>query len=161
VEQALRRNAIRPELLTFEVAEVVLLEDPDGIVSRLERLKELGVRITLDDFGSGYFSQTAQRKFPFDAIKIGRRFTAHGESSKRARSLTQAFVDLGTTLGLSTLADSLDDEVHISEIERRYCDHSHGYFCTRALSPTDVEELFATASDLGHGVASIGVKRPA
>jgi EAL domain-containing protein (putative c-di-GMP-specific phosphodiesterase class I) len=149
VEQALRGNGMSPDLLTLEVAELVLMEDPDRAVDRLRRLKELGLRITVDDFGTGYFSQTYSLRFPFDALKIDRKFTANIASSKRAQSLTQAFVDLGVTLGLSTFADSIDDHAQLGEVQRRYCDHGRGYYSTHPLSPAEIEDLFAAEGGLG------------
>ena len=99
----LTETAIAPSRIVLEITESVLIDDPETAKSRLEDLRALGVKLALDDFGSGYSSLAYLQRLPFDKLKIDRGFVAALEHSANAGVIIQAIVALGRALGLDVL----------------------------------------------------------
>src|SRR5664280_2159104 len=105
VEFALVANGLDPSTLVIEVTETALMKDSEATVSRLGRLKRLGVKIAIDDFGTGYSSLAYLRQFPVDVLKIDRSFISEMDGAPDAAALVHTLVELGRTLGLRTIAE--------------------------------------------------------
>ncbi len=93
VRDALAGSGIAPELLTLEITESMLIEEPENAIEKLKRLRALGVRIAMDDFGTGYSSLSYLSRFPVDLIKMDRSFLKEG-ASPEAADLSSAIVAL-------------------------------------------------------------------
>ena len=107
--EALDDAALDASALTLEITESTLLDSP-VVVSRLEELRRLGVRIAIDDFGTGYSSLNYLRRFPVDTLKIARAFVEELGSSKEQDRLVAAILRLGSTMGLDTVAEGIEEE---------------------------------------------------
>ena len=105
VREALRLAHLDARRLELEVTENVMLNDVDGALRTMTALKELGVRLNMDDFGTGYSSLGYLRTYPFDSIKIDKRFVASMEKTGRDRSIVQAIINLGNALNLRVTAE--------------------------------------------------------
>ncbi len=145
VSAALHDSGLDPATLTLEVSERALMRDPQATAARLGKLKQLGVRIAIDDFGTRYSSLASLRQFPADALKIDRSFIDHIAASPRSSALMQMFVHLGKTLEIETLAEGIEDQVQLEAVQRERCDQGQGFLLSR---PLDVEavEAFLEAS---------------
>ena len=108
VVEALAASRLDPATVTLEVTESVLMRDAEATVAHLCRLKELGVKIAIDDFGSGQSSLTYLRRFPIDELKIDRSFIAAIDGSRESTALLHTLVELGRTLGLSIVAEGIE-----------------------------------------------------
>jgi EAL domain-containing protein (putative c-di-GMP-specific phosphodiesterase class I) len=106
----------------------------------LHQLKTLGVRIALDDFGTGYSSLAYLRRFPFDTLKIDRAFVAELMSHRDARAVVRTIVDLARVLGMSTVAEGVEDPAQLEVLQHAGCDAVQGYLVAR---PQPVSELLA------------------
>jgi diguanylate cyclase (GGDEF)-like protein/PAS domain S-box-containing protein len=146
VRDALVHNAFDPSSLTIEVTESSLMKDANATVTRLKRLKELGVVIAIDDFGTGYSSLAYLRQFPVDVIKIDRSFVSEMDGSAEAAALIHALVELGRTLGLVTLAEGIEEDAQLDALREMQCGLGQGYIFSPPVAPADAEALLSRAS---------------
>ena len=143
VDRALDASGLDPAALTIEVTESVLMRDADATVARLVRLKEVGVAIAIDDFGSGQSSLTYLRRFPIDELKIDRSFIAAIDGSHEAAALLHAMVQLGQTLGLAVVAEGIETCSQLDGLRSQRCDYGQGFIFARPQAPDALESLLA------------------
>ncbi len=141
VTDALDASGLLPRSLTIEVTESTLMRDTEATVSRLQRLKEIGVLVAIDDFGTGYSSMAYLRQFPVDVLKIDRSFVAEVDDSAESAALIHTLVELGRTLGLVTLAEGIEDAVQLDRLRFEHCDSGQGFVFSRPVDPDQIEEL--------------------
>jgi diguanylate cyclase (GGDEF)-like protein/PAS domain S-box-containing protein len=141
VLHAIVTNNLDPMSLIIEVTESTLMKDANATVSRLRRLKEIGVMIAIDDFGTGYSSLAYLRQFPVDVLKIDRSFIAEMDSSIDSAALIHTLVELGRTLGLITLAEGIEDDHQLEGLRNQQCDRGQGFFFSRPVLPENIQEL--------------------
>ena len=110
VAGALRAGGLKPQSLSLELTETVLLGVTPAIVSNLERLHNLGVRLVLDDFGTGYSSFQHLKDFPIDTIKIDRSFVANLGRSSQDAAIVASVVSMASALGLGVVAEGVENE---------------------------------------------------
>ena len=122
--------ASRQEL---EITEGVLIEDFDRGLALLRRLKALGVRISMDDFGSGYSSLSYLQAFPFDKIKIDRAFVINLGRNPQSAAIVRAVIDLGHGLEMSIVAEGVETQEQLVFLAEEGCDAVQGYFLGRPL----------------------------
>jgi predicted signal transduction protein with EAL and GGDEF domain len=145
VRTALERTGMDPERLILEITETNLMRDAVATAERLSLLKSLGVRVAIDDFGTGYSSLAYLQQFPIDALKIDRSFVANIARTKEAMVLIHTLVQLGKTLGLTTLAEGIEDEAQLSYLKGEDCDNGQGFLFARPMEPQGVEALLNAA----------------
>jgi diguanylate cyclase (GGDEF)-like protein/PAS domain S-box-containing protein len=142
VAQTLEATGFPASSLHLEVTEGVLFEDIDAAATLLQELKNLGVRLDLDDFGSGYASFRYLRKLPFDLIKIDREFTMALDSDEPSTEhLIRTIVSMGDTLGMKVLAEGVETEPHRSTLERLGCKLGQGFFFSRPIVAGEMKAL--------------------
>ncbi len=138
-------NALDPSSLTIEVTETTLMKDANATVTRLNRLKELGVVLAIDDFGTGYSSLAYLRQFPVDVLKIDRSFVSEMDGSADAAALIHTLVELGRTLGLVTLAEGIEEHAQLEGLREMHCAHGQGHIFSPPVAPADAEALLSGA----------------
>jgi EAL domain-containing protein (putative c-di-GMP-specific phosphodiesterase class I) len=148
VRGALAANNLPPSSLIIEITESVLMKDANATVARLHRLKDLGVLLAIDDFGTGYSSLAYLRQFPVDVLKIDRSFVSEMSGSPDAAALIHTLVELGRTLGLTTLAEGIEQVDQIEGLRSEQCDHGQGFLFSRPVAAVEIEALLARL-DLG------------
>ena len=141
VQEALTRSGLDPRSLVIEVTESTLMKDANATVSRLKRLKEIGVMIAIDDFGTGYSSMAYLRQFPVDVLKIDRSFVAEMDGTPDSAALIHTLVELGRTLGLVTLAEGIEDDSQLEGLRNELCDRGQGFIFSRPVDPDAIEAL--------------------
>jgi len=142
VAAALAASGLAPSLLTLELTESVLMVDAQAAVERLGALRDLGVRLAIDDFGTGYSSLAYLRRFKVDELKVDRCFVSDVGSSEEARTVTAALVQLGRSLGLEVVAEGIEDEGQLLELQLEGFQRGQGFFYSRPLPPEVLEERF-------------------
>jgi diguanylate cyclase (GGDEF)-like protein len=145
VRNALADSGLEPGALTLEVTESTLMRDPEAAIGRLRALKQLGVRIAIDDFGSGYSSLAYLREFPADALKIDRSFVSEIAASDHSATLIRTLVQLGSSLGIETLAEGIEDHAQLVRLQREQCDQGQGFLFSRPLDVRAVEAFLEAA----------------
>jgi len=106
----LAESGVAPSRLVLEITEGVLIHDPDEMVKRINDLHALGVRVALDDFGSGYSNLGYLQRFLLDKLKIDRCFVVALGRSSNGGVIIQAIVALGRALGLSVVVEGVETE---------------------------------------------------
>ncbi|MCA6123023.1 EAL domain-containing protein [Bradyrhizobium sp. WSM 1704] len=127
VHSILLETGLAPDRLELEITEGVLIEDFDRGLSLLRRLKALGVRISMDDFGSGYSSLSYLQAFPFDKIKIDRAFVINLGRNPQSAAIVRAVIDLGHGLEMSIVAEGVETEPQLAFLAEEGCDAVQGY----------------------------------
>jgi diguanylate cyclase (GGDEF)-like protein len=133
VHSILLETGLPPGRLELEITENVLVNDFSRAISIINRLKSLGVRIAVDDFGSGYSSLSYLQSFSCDKIKIDRIFICDLETNHRSKSIVRAVVGLGRSLGLPILAEGVETESQHAFLLQEGCDEVQGYLTGRPL----------------------------
>jgi len=139
----LAETKIAPSRIVLEVTESVLIDDPETAKSRLEDLRALGVKLAIDDFGSGYSSLAYLQRLPFDKLKIDRGFVAALEHSANAGVIIQAIVALGRALGLSVLIEGVETEEQHVLMRLAGCNEMQGFLFARPAPREDIDRLVA------------------
>jgi diguanylate cyclase (GGDEF)-like protein len=144
VSEALRAHRLAPERLVVEVTEHAVALDVEQLVSRLVALRDTGVRVALDDFGSGYSSLGQLRTLPVDILKIDRSVLAQPDEAQArfAPPLVDVVVRLGNRLGLDVVAEGITDSGQRRVVEEAGCRFAQGDLFGRALPAERVETLF-------------------
>ena len=127
---------IRPELMQFELTESVLMQEPEGAVETLTRLKALGVQLFVDDFGTGYSSLSYLQKLPVDSLKIDQSFVSNMLANDDSAIIVQSTIDLGHNLGLEVVAEGVETEAVWQRLASLGCDTAQGYFISKPI-PAD------------------------
>ena len=139
LENALRASELPPDSICLEIAERAVAEDPELAIDALERLKSTGVRISLDDFGSGTSSLSRLRELPIDELKLHESFISQLGSSREDALVIGALVDLGHALGLAVVAEGVERESQIEQLRELGCDAAQGYAIGRPVSEEQLE----------------------
>lgn len=133
VHSILIETGLAPGRLELEITEGVLIEDFDRGLALLRRLKALGVRISMDDFGSGYSSLSYLQAFPFDKIKIDRAFIMNLGRNPQSAAIVRAVIDLGHGLEMSIIAEGVETIDQLAFLAREGCDGVQGYLLGKPL----------------------------
>lgn len=128
---------VDPRMLTLELTESVMAKDRKLISRRMHELKELGVRLSLDDFGSGLSSLAHLKRLPFDELKIDGGFIADIENSESDRALVKSILGTARTLKLTAVAEHVENVRQEAFLRAFGCDFFQGYLYSPALTPAD------------------------
>jgi len=141
---ALNASGLSPTQLELEVTESVLLEEHLDVLETLQQLHNLGVRIALDDFGSGYSSLGYLRRFPFDKIKLDRSFVSElAETTGNSRAIVRTVAALGSNLGIATTAEGVETEEQLALVRKEGYTEVQGYYLSPPVPLADLGPLFA------------------
>ena len=131
VHTLLLETGLAPNRLELEITEGVLIEDFDRGLLLLRQLKALGVRIAMDDFGSGYSSLTYLQAFPFDKIKIDRGFIQNLDRTPQSAAIIRAMIGLCHALGVTMVAEGVETEAQLAFLSAEGCELVQGYLLGR------------------------------
>jgi diguanylate cyclase (GGDEF)-like protein len=138
---AIDAAGLDPRAICLEIAEADLAADPDPVIEALERLKAIGVRIAIDDFGSGAAPLTRLRELPIDELKIHESFVAAVGDSPEDTAFMGSLVELGHALGLHVVAEGVETEAQLEHLRQLGCDAAQGYAISRPVSAEQFEAL--------------------
>ena len=131
VAGALAEWEIEPHRLCLEITETALIGDTDTALSVLNQLKLLGVRLALDDFGTGYSALSYLRMLPVDTVKLDRSFVSRLTDSPRDRAIVAGIIDLAHALGLTVVAEGVEQDAEALHLRRLGCDLGQGFLFAR------------------------------
>ncbi|HDS1683116.1 TPA: EAL domain-containing protein [Pseudomonas putida] len=142
IRDILLETSFPAQQLELEITENVMLNDIEGALGTMLALKELGVRLNMDDFGTGYSSLGYLRTYPFDSIKIDKRFIAGLTNTAGSdRAVVQAIINLGEAMGLTVTAEGVETEQQLRALQKDRCHEVQGYYLSRPLDKADFEQL--------------------
>ena len=140
VKAIIEASGIDVGRLDLELTEGVLIQDAEQAEAVIMDLRALGVRMGLDDFGSGYSSMIYLRRFAFDKIKIDRAFLETMELSGEGAIILESIVTLGHALGLTVTAEGVEHKEQVEFLQKLGCDEMQGYFFAPPLTVDEVDE---------------------
>jgi len=126
--------------ITFEITETAVMDDPELAIANLNRINEAGVRLSIDDYGSGLSSLAYLRTLPARELKLDRAFVQHVATSERDRMVVKSTVDLAHNLGLDLVAEGVEDDAGLAIVKLLGCDWAQGFGLSK---PLPVPELVA------------------
>jgi predicted signal transduction protein with EAL and GGDEF domain len=144
VRRNLDATGLDPSMLRIEITETVLVSARERAISILTELRKLGVRLALDDFGTGYSSLSYLRSFPIDTLKIDRSFVAEMLTNHTTASIIEAIISMTRILGLSVIAEGVEDQAQFAFLQQIGCDAVQGFYVSGAVSAAEFATLLAT-----------------
>ncbi len=153
VASILTETGMDPRLLEIELAESLLIHDVENTLRILTSLKALGIRIAVDDFGSGYSSLATLQRFPLDTIKIDRSFTRDFVSTTEDTGLADAIIAMGKSLSLTVVAQGVETKEQAEHLRLHACDELQGFYFKR---PLPVDEFTQLLRDQATEITYIG-----
>jgi diguanylate cyclase (GGDEF)-like protein/PAS domain S-box-containing protein len=149
VREALEAAALPPRYLGLEVTETALVQEGhagERARAELQELHELGVRIAVDDFGTGFSSLGQLRSFPVDMIKVDRSFVQGIEHDAKDAAITANLVSLAHALGLLAIAEGIESDGQLTSLRELGCDLAQGFLFARPAPPGQIDRLLAEGS---------------
>jgi diguanylate cyclase (GGDEF)-like protein len=138
VFSALAASGLEPARLELEITESVLLGNTERNVTTLRQLRDLGVRVSMDDFGTGFSSLSYLRNFPFDKIKIDQSFVRSLLEDSRSQTIVGAIAGLGVSFGMTTTAEGVETEDQMQCLIGKGCTEVQGYLYSRPVPAHEV-----------------------
>jgi diguanylate cyclase (GGDEF)-like protein len=143
LRRALDVTGAPPEFVELEITESMAMEEPALLVEKLAQVKRTGVSIAIDDFGTGFSSLSHLQRLQVDRLKIDRTFVTEITGSARGSSIAEMVIQLGRNLGLSVVAEGVEDERQAHILRTLGCPLAQGFLYSRPLSPEALQEWLA------------------
>ena len=141
VTDVLERTGIDPRDLMLEITESTLMDEVEIVATRLTELKRLGVRIAVDDFGTGFSSLSYLQRFPVDVLKIAKEFVDEIATEQRDARLVEAVIKIASSLDLRTVAEGIELEEQRLRLRELGCMLGQGYLFAKPMLPVAVPDL--------------------
>jgi diguanylate cyclase (GGDEF)-like protein len=138
VASALQDSGLAPQRLHLEITETAVMGDEIQTSALLARLRATGVKIWLDDFGTGFSGLSHLRRVPVDGVKIDRSFVADVLRDPDDLALTSAIIAMAHSLGITVVAEGVENEGQFAVLRERGCDHAQGYWLGRPMAATEL-----------------------
>jgi EAL domain-containing protein (putative c-di-GMP-specific phosphodiesterase class I) len=140
VSDILRKTGLHPRYLEFDLTEQTIMDDIGISMIILKRLKDLGLTISIGNFGTGYVSLGCLNMVPFDELKIDRSFIKGVTSNTNDAKVVSASIALGRNLGKLLVAEGVESKDQYDFLTQHSCDEMQGYFFSRPLPSADFEK---------------------
>jgi diguanylate cyclase (GGDEF)-like protein/PAS domain S-box-containing protein len=137
----LKRHGLPPQALELEVTENIVLDD-DVVLAAIKRLRELGVGIAFDDFGTGYASLSLLKRYPLSRIKIDRSFVMGMAQSRQDASVVRAIVDMARSFDLRTIAEGVETKEQLDGLRALGCSDGQGYLFGKPMPAWEFSQVF-------------------
>lgn len=144
VMSALSHNNLAPERLELEITERLLLDNSIETADILKELDRAGIRLSVDDFGTGYSALSYLKSYPFDTLKIDKSFVQDVMKEPEDASLVRAIINMAHSLGLTIIAEGVEEEPQTYFLKQEGCDFAQGYFYSRPLPAGEFSEWLKT-----------------
>ncbi len=139
--RAVKESEIPPQSLILEITESLVMHDHENTLTTLRKIKEEGIGIVVDDFGSGFSSFTYLTNYAIDKIKIDRKLIQKVTESKSEKSIVSAMISMAKVLGIKTVAEGVETQEQMQILTSEKCDEAQGYYIAKPLS-IDLMETF-------------------
>ena len=141
IQSALQSSGVSPGCIELEITESLTMQDVDHSIRLLQRCRDAGVMVAIDDFGVGHSSLAYALQFPIDAIKIDRAFVTHITRGRADRAIVRAVVALGQSLGVEIIAEGVENQRQCDFLEAIGVTQVQGYLIGRPMPPDQLEAL--------------------
>lgn len=133
---------IDPILLQLEITERMLIKNVEESIKKLNKLRAIGIRVAIDDFGIGYSSLSYIVRLPIDSIKIDKSFVQNIGSSIEAEAIVSSIINLCKTLKLNVVAEGIENQLELDYLKLNQCDIGQGYYFSKPVSIKEIEKHF-------------------
>lgn len=137
LDKVIQVSGIEPGYLDLEVTESVVMRDPEFVSKQLQKIKNMGIKLSLDDFGTGFSSLTYLRHFPLDRLKIDQSFVRDLAAVPINQAIIESVIALGRNLKIKTIAEGVETQEELHFMQKFQCDEVQGYFFSKPLSNGD------------------------
>ncbi len=144
VSRILEQTGLAPKYLELEVTESLLMTQTDDVVRALADLRAMGIRLAIDDFGTGYSSLNYLKRLPLDKLKIDGSFLKDVPQDVGNRSITLAVMALARNMGLTVIAEGVENEAQLAFLREHGCDEVQGYHFSRPVGAEALAEVLRT-----------------
>jgi EAL domain-containing protein (putative c-di-GMP-specific phosphodiesterase class I) len=147
VDDALRRSGLDPRCLEMELTESLVMQDTEAAIRVLERLREIGVDLSVDDFGTGHSSLAYLTRLPISALKIDQSFVQaiKGTGKSDEGIVAQAIVSLAHNLNLKVVGEGVETAAQFDFLKTHACDEVQGYYFAKPMPASEFERFAAKA----------------
>lgn len=142
--RVLNQYQMDPALLELEITESILIDDFDMVSEKLKILKDYGIKVSLDDFGTGFSSLSYLKKLPIDTLKIDKSFIDTVLSDSTTRVITESIINMVKALGFESIAEGVEEEQQYKYLHAIGCDTIQGYLLGKPQTAEQIEELIQT-----------------
>jgi diguanylate cyclase (GGDEF)-like protein len=146
VLRALETSGLPASMLELELTESLFIEDSSGLSDSLKRLRQMGVSFSIDDFGTGYSNLGYLRRFEVERLKIDRSFVSRLAKDSHDEAIVRAIIQMAHGLGLSTIAEGVEDESTLERLSAMGCEQGQGYHWSRPVPPDDFARYASRAA---------------
>lgn len=140
IVEILNKYRVKPSEIELEITETVLIDDFEAVFEKLKVLRDYGIRISLDDFGTGFSSLSYLKKLPIDTLKIDKSFIDTVMSDSATRVITESIISMVKSLGFESIAEGVEDEQQYKYLHAIGCDVIQGYLFSKPLLPAEFEK---------------------
>ena len=144
ISNALRDTGLAASRLEIEITESILVQDLEKTLAILTALKDAGVRISVDDFGTGFSSLSYLKRFPLDRLKIDQSFIRDLVTNRDDQAIAAATINLGHSLGLAVIAEGVETENQLEILRSLGCNEAQGYLFARPMPADELEQFLHT-----------------
>jgi EAL domain-containing protein (putative c-di-GMP-specific phosphodiesterase class I) len=141
VAAILRETQLDPKDLKLEITESAVMENVEAATELLNRLRALGLRISMDDFGTGYSSLSHLRRFPIDTLKIDRSFVTQMADDEENAEIVRTIIGLAQNLGMDVVAEGVETPAQVLTLKALGCEYGQGYFYSKPLDYQRAEQF--------------------
>ena len=138
VSDVLSMSGLAPNRLDLEITESIVMSDSRTTISKLRKLRRLGIHLSMDDFGTGYSSLNRLRNLPFDRLKVDRSFIHELGGNRDDAAIVHAIVTLGKSLGMQVIAEGVETDMQLAQLHVENCDIAQGYYFGRPVPATEI-----------------------
>jgi diguanylate cyclase (GGDEF)-like protein len=147
VENSLMKSGLPAERLQIEITENMLMSNSEDVLGKLQRMRQLGVRISIDDFGTGFCSFSYLLQYQVDRLKIDQSFVKKAGTDANAAAVVRTIIAMSHGLNIKVVAEGVETEEQLRFLLRRKCDEAQGYFIAKPLAPEDFCEAVRTCGN--------------
>ena len=141
VAQVMYEEGLPPEYLELELTEGVAVQDPQGAIATMNQLHDRGIRMSIDDFGTGFSSLSHLKKFKVYKLKIDQSFVRDISTDSEDKAIVSAIINMARSLGLTTIAEGVETQEQLEFLRQQDCDEMQGYHFSKPLLPEDFRAL--------------------
>jgi diguanylate cyclase (GGDEF)-like protein len=160
VRDLLRAYDLPANLLRLEVTESAIIANPALALQTLTGLHDIGVRLSIDDYGTGYSSMAYLKRLPVDELKVDRSFVMNMTNNDNDAILVRSAIDLGHNLGLSVVAEGVERSDHVAALNELGCDIAQGYHYARPMPPDEISSWIKSHAGDPTGAVPASSGRP-
>lgn len=142
IQAVLQKHDLNAGQLELEITETVLLNNADRAIETLQRIKALGVRIVIEDFGAGFSSLNYLKRLPIDKVKIDHAIVKDVISDRHDAAITQGIISMAHHLQLAVIAEGVETESQVAFLMKSHCDAFQGYYFAKPMPFAEVESMF-------------------